>query len=115
MSLPVFSLFALCAFGVFLVIVRSDHPGRTMADVFAIVLCIAGVLGIFAGVVFLVDTPNNIGRGLGAPLFWSGLVILVLGVILSRTASRKTCPQCAERVKLEANKCRHCGQDFSAA
>lgn len=42
---------------------------------------------------------------LAAPLF------ALLGLWRSRAVT-KLCPHCAERVRLEASKCKHCGSDI---
>jgi hypothetical protein len=41
-----------------------------------------------------------------------GIVMLIIGLMLSRAATRKTCPQCSERIKLAATVCRYCGHTF---
>ena len=42
------------------------------------------------------------------------IVLLVLGVIVSILArtKKKACPQCAEKIKAAALKCRFCGYEF---
>lgn len=53
--------------------------------------------------------PAIVAGGLMAA---SGVVLLVAS---ARADSLKTCPHCAERVKLEARICKHCGHEFSDA
>lgn len=37
----------------------------------------------------------------------------IVGVLLSfGTAKNKKCPSCHENIKLEARKCKHCGEEF---
>ena len=43
----------------------------------------------------------------------SGLIALVIGWLIIRTSGRKHCPECAEKVKYEAKKCKHCGSVFA--
>ena len=80
---------------------------RAFADIIAIVIAGFGLLFMLAG--WLVA-----GTGAGGFVFILGLIMLAVGVIVSRSVSRKTCPQCADRVKYEALKCKHCGHEFVA-
>ena len=38
--------------------------------------------------------------------------MFIIGLMLSRAATRKTCPQCSERIKYAATVCRYCGHTF---
>ncbi|MDP2603467.1 MAG: zinc ribbon domain-containing protein [Deltaproteobacteria bacterium] len=79
---------------------------RTIADIFGIAILVFGILALVASCVGPMHAANPI-------LFWWGIAMVALGWFISHNAVRKTCPQCAERVKYEAKKCRHCGFDFS--
>jgi len=81
---------------------------RTLADIFAGMVVVVGIL-LLLGALVTVGHPS----GFASTLFWVGLFLLAGGIMIARSAGRKTCPQCAERVKYEAKKCRHCGHDFS--
>jgi len=51
------------------------------------------------------------------------LVVIVLAVMVvvrllrgaATLATTKRCPHCAERVKIDANVCKHCGRDVAGA
>ena len=47
------------------------------------------------------------------PLALAGVVLLI--VLISRGAARKTCPYCGERIRAEATVCRFCGRELAAA
>jgi ribosomal protein L37AE/L43A len=71
---------------------------------------IGGLFFLLASCLFL-GTPGLAG-GFS---FWVGIGLMAVGWFISDSANKKTCPQCAERVKYEAKKCRHCGHEFAAA
>ncbi len=52
-----------------------------------------------------------VGSGAGGvPLI--GLAFIIGGAVLWNKTSTKLCPACAERVKSQARKCRHCGAEL---
>ena len=81
---------------------------RTLADIFGMLVFAAGLLCFFLSCVGPTHAANPM-------LFWAGIALMAGGVVVCHGANRKTCPQCAERVKYEAKKCRHCGHEFAAA
>lgn len=101
---------AACVFG--LAIVTSKHSRISMGDAFGRLFCIGGVLLIVLG---LFDAVLPVPALVGAVFFWPGFVLLITGMRISRGSSRKTCLQCAERVKFNAVKCRYCGYEFVLA
>ncbi len=53
------------------------------------------------------------GCGIGAGwMFWVGLIVFVVGWQIAYSAGKKTCPQCAEQVKVEALICNIVGTNF---
>jgi len=48
----------------------------------------------------------------GGSMFWTGLVMIIFGWVISHLANTKECPTCRETVKHAALKCEHCGSDF---
>lgn len=77
---------------------------------------LAGVIGIVfwaGGIIMICAVVLGEARGSGA-LLALGAALLITGVIISRSATHKTCPQCAERVRYEALKCKHCGHEFAS-
>jgi len=89
-------------------------PRRRLSSVKTFVGILGAILIIVSMLVFLMafvlwGRPN-------APIgfmFLLGIVSLVVGMALDRTASRKQCPNCAESVKIKALTCRYCGHKFS--
>lgn len=41
-------------------------------------------------------------------------VVLLIGIVLDRSADGKTCPDCAEKIKDAAKVCRYCGHKFTS-
>lgn len=82
----------------------------------AVIIWIA--IAVFTAVVAASKNRNMFGWFLIGMVF-SLLALLAVGMMgppdkLDRTNS-KTCPQCAETVRLEALKCRFCGHEFDSA
>jgi hypothetical protein len=48
-----------------------------------------------------------------APLFWLGLLLTVIGCGVYWSAKQKVCPLCGARLKVEVQRCKRCGHDFS--
>jgi predicted RNA-binding Zn-ribbon protein involved in translation (DUF1610 family) len=69
---------------------------KTLGNIFGAILIIGSVLLFFVAFA-LSNRPN-------APV-----VSLVVGIALDYSADRTTCPQCAEKIKIKARVCRHCG------
>ena len=72
---------------------------------------LAGLLLIIIGGFLLLFGWLVRGQGAGFEIFF-GILFIAIGLITSYAATHKTCPQCAERVKQEALKCKHCGHQF---
>jgi zinc transporter ZupT len=77
---------------------------RVLGDIVGILIVVVGVLSVLAGLAL----SSRFYFLLAVALF------VVAGLIL-RAASHKSCPQCAESVKHEALKCKHCGHQFATA
>jgi hypothetical protein len=77
---------------------------RTVAD-------FAGLLLLIIGGFILLFGWMVAGQSAGFEIF-IGILLVAIGLITSYTATHKTCPQCAERVKHKALKCKHCGHQF---
>ena len=77
---------------------------RKVADFAGLLLVIIGGFLLLFG--WLVG-----GQSAGFEIFF-GILFIAVGLLTSYVATHKTCPQCAERVKHEAFKCRHCGHQF---
>jgi hypothetical protein len=77
---------------------------RNGADIFGGFVAIVGVLIMVAGCSMLAS----------APAVLLGAAMIVIGWLISRESTLKVCPQCAEKVKVEALKCKHCGNEFAA-
>jgi hypothetical protein len=80
---------------------------RKLADLFGAALVALGILLIAAGYFLYHAHPA------GFASFWLGMPLVIIGAITSSAASKKTCPQCAERVRAKALKCRHCRHQFA--
>ena len=78
---------------------------RTVQDIIGIVLTGFGFLLILVALLL---------GGWLAP-FLLGIVLLMLGIFISRIATQKTCPSCYERVKYVTEKCKYCGYVFEDA
>jgi hypothetical protein len=86
------------------------------------VLVLALIIVLIAGLAFLpaylacnLGEQRSIGYFAG---FWLGLLLGWLGVLIvllyPYQGPTQKCPYCAERVKLEARVCKHCGRDLPA-
>jgi ribosomal protein L40E len=70
--------------------------------VFCLGLMITVISCVFASV---------LGSGFGGvPII--GITLMIISAVLWRKTSTKVCPECAERVKYQARKCRYCGADL---
>ena len=76
---------------------------RTIGDIIGIIMAGFGFLFMF---VF-----SWLFYG-GAASFLFGVILLMLGMFISRRATNKTCPSCYERIKYDTPKCKHCGHAF---
>jgi hypothetical protein len=82
---------------------------RRLTDLFALLLCVVGILFALASCGL-----GSIGHDAASFSFWLGIALILTGALISRAASLKTCPECAERVKVKALKCKHCGSELAA-
>ena len=80
---------------------------QTMARIFGFTLLLSSVFFFLAAVAC--STLSDGPAGLSIIL---GIVMFTIGLMLSRAAIRKTCPQCSERIKYAATVCHYCGQTF---
>jgi Uncharacterised protein family UPF0547 len=80
---------------------------QTMARIFGFILLLGSAFFFLAAVACstLSDGPAGFSLILAVVMF-------IIGLMLSRAATRKTCPQCSERIKYAATVCRYCGQTF---
>jgi hypothetical protein len=76
---------------------------------------IAGGLTVALGIFMTLGgcVVGSINSG-GYIMFWFGIALIVVGMIVCSAAGKKTCPKCAESVKYKALKCKHCGHEFGA-
>jgi len=81
---------------------------QTMARIFGFILLLVSAFLFLAAVVC--STLSDGPAGLSTVL---GIVMFIIGLMLSRAATRKTCPQCSERIKYAANVCGYCGHTFT--
>jgi predicted RNA-binding Zn-ribbon protein involved in translation (DUF1610 family) len=77
---------------------------KTLGNIFGAILIIGSVLLFF--VAFALSNRPNAPVGFIVIL---AVVSLVVGIALDYSADRTTCPQCAEKIKIKARVCRHCG------
>ena len=70
-----------------------------------------GLLTISGVCLFAAFVIIGSGRGGGSAL-WLAVSFGIPGIIVSHISSSKKCPQCSERVKVAALKCKHCSSDF---
>ena len=68
-------------------------------------------LGIMITVVSCV-VGSAIGSGADIP--FTGIALIIIGAVLWRKTSKKSCPACSEHVKHQARKCQHCGADITS-
>jgi hypothetical protein len=84
-----------------------DYGGelmRFLGDIFGLLLIACGVLFLITGLIF---------GGSFLPVFSVSALFIAGGWAISNSVSTKTCPACAERVKIKAVKCKHCGSDLA--
>ena len=78
---------------------------KTIGGIFGAILIIGSVL-LFVAAFALPHAPVGFVVSLA-------VVSLVIGIALDYSADRKTCPQCAEKIKNKALVCHHCGHTFA--
>ena len=79
---------------------------RTLAVIFGMLLIAIGALSMFAGC--------SLTRDGSTAMFYLvlGGIMIVGGWLVCRASGRKRCPSCAESVREEALRCKHCGHEF---
>lgn len=113
-----FLLFALSV--VVVTVVTAKRNGVGIALLYLIGMCVFG----FGLVVLTSNITNGNGIASGFAAFISPLLGLLLALSTSTSERRavlngesgefKKCPFCAESVRNEAVKCKHCGSDLNA-
>jgi uncharacterized membrane protein YfcA len=82
---------------------------RTLGNIAGFLLILFGVLLALGGCVVGQFNPG------GGIMFWFGIVLIVIGLVVSNSAAKKTCPHCSERVKYKAVKMQTLRQRTRAA
>ena len=85
------------------------HEIEAARSIIGIVIWALGILATIGGCLISAAVQG------GGLVVWLGLGMTVAGWLISYSASNKTYPECAERVKYEALKCPDCGHEFVAA
>jgi ribosomal protein L40E len=76
---------------------------------------IAAIIAAFGSIFLVAILASGLVAGsAGAGFVVIGVLLLLISVIIARSASTKICPQCAERAKVKALKCGQCGHEFAA-
>jgi hypothetical protein len=80
---------------------------RKLLDVIGLVLFSLGIFSAvgFAALIYQTGADLNFQ-------FWLSMAVIVVGWMLSSTATKKYCPKCAETIKYKALRCKHCGYDL---
>ena len=81
---------------------------RTLSNIFGLFMAVFGVFLVIGSYAM----PHIDVGGVSIIVIF-GMVLAGAGAMISNRASHKTCPQCSERVKLTALKCKHCGSLLS--
>lgn len=71
------------------------------------------LLSILAGVYYS-SKEGAFWRAFLISLLFSPLIGFVFA-LASDPVDRKSCPACAEKIRAEAKRCKHCGEEFEAA
>lgn len=81
---------------------------RTLLDITGGLIVAAGIFWTMGAYILSTLTPMSDNA------IWIGILIIMFGCLVCYYSARKTCPQCSERVKVKAVKCKHCGSALPA-
>ena len=90
----------------------AGRKKRAMGSI-RVLIDLIGVIFFVVGLFLLMGSCALCGHAAGHLSLWFGASLLAAGAIICRAANRRTCPECAERVKFAALKCEHCGHTFA--
>jgi hypothetical protein len=80
---------------------------RSLADILGLLIAFVGVIIAFDSCEKMKTNPD------AASFFWLGIFMILGGWLIGRAASTKICPHCAERIKRQATRCKHCGGEVA--